>query len=449
MRLAEKGEPLQGTETQDDALACALKNRLTIVCGGPGTGKTTAVKKILTTLLKTEPGLCFKLIAPTGKAAARLQESLVSENSEIQNCETSTIHALICGSGDQKRPTREDPVKADVIVVDECSMMDINLAASLLDVIDPKATKLILLGDRHQLSAVGPGSIFSDLCARTAATNNHLIELKKSFRFLDSSTIGRFARAIKENSVTDVMEVLQHPELLDGNPVHWHKKGTTFEQGVSREAQVWLRQKLSAFLQSIRNFRFTEENAESLLALAKSLGILCATREDPMGVEKINETIENWLEREGFQAPYFRLKIIRRNDSLLGVHNGDIGLVLPIASEEGVPYFYLGKNACFKYGLMPENETAFAISIHQSQGSEYATVGVFMPQDENSPLATRELLYTAVTRVKDVAENSQTRVGDLTIFSKESVLRKAVQTAIQREGALRERLVAFKEINRD
>lgn len=452
------------------AATIALDNRLTVISGGPGTGKTTAVVNILKCLIENDPEAIIQLAAPTGKAASRMKEAVANNVSRIEEkgiqeklmgLEAKTLHRLLYTPGaDGRTPSKNNPLQADIVVVDESSMIDIRLASNLFKCIDADRTKVILLGDRFQLAAVGPGSFFADVSDLKGPLADNISHLTKSWRFDASKALGKIAEASREGEeliVTDAFVENSDNDPRVDNPLRLHEDAPKGD--LSASFKKWFENELSSPLKVIAELRRnrTEKSlhdaAHELARLYFSVGVLASNREGPMSAQAVNAFAESIFVKEGIPYPAFRPMIVRRNDSMLEVYNGDIGVVMPGQSWfEGAEFDATQANVYFpdsarlvRFGLIGHIEPAFAITIHQSQGSEYHHVAVLMPQDPNSGLATRELFYTAVTRVRDERNGKQTTYGSLDVFGNLTVVKKALRTPVQRQGGLIRRIVEAKD----
>jgi exodeoxyribonuclease V alpha subunit len=427
------------TEIDWQAIAAisAVRNRFTIITGGPGTGKTTTVAKVLAILYTLHPNLEVKLAAPTGKAAARMAESLARTpihlpetlRTKYSQLQPVTLHRLL---GWQKnspyfRHDRNNPIVADLIVVDESSMIDVAMFAKLLDAIGPE-TKVILLGDKDQLASVEAGSLFGDLCraqrpntfsrermewinqilpagsATLTALNvaasahiltDHVIELKKSHRFDSSKGIGQLSKAVIEND-TPVLE-----ELFVGQKYPDINIDETYDTGA-----------LEKFVEGYQRYIEQQDIALALQEL-NQLRVLCAVREGDQGVRQLNMKIENSLFKKnilkrGDDSIFYtnRPIMVTRNNYALGLFNGDIGILRPDANGVMKAWFTDASEANASKvksvlpGFINHMETVFAMTIHKSQGSEFDEVWIILPRAANTAMLSRELLYTGITRAK-------------------------------------------------
>jgi exodeoxyribonuclease V alpha subunit len=423
-------------DLQDLAIETALARRFVVISGGPGTGKTTTVLQILERMV-SEPGgekLRIVLAAPTGKAAARLQESLRTGagNGSVPDRlpkTASTLHRLL-GRGHSSvyfRHHAKNPLPVDLVVVDEASMVPLTMMAKLFDAL-PKQARVILLGDRDQLSSVEPGAVLGDIAnaaSEPGHLNGSLVVLEKNYRFGNESHIFALSNAVRDGEVNRALEILDHGEHLDLSA------GST---PPPRQIAEQLRQRVIA---GYSGYLRTPDPAQALEEL-KKFRVLCPFRVGPYGVESLNRTIEKILREEGLirgaQNAYPGMPIlITQNDDPLRLYNGDIGILLPDPADDSLlPAWFIDEDGGVRRippARLPEHEPAFAMTVHKSQGSEFDNVLLILP-DKDSPLLTRELIYTGLTRAR-------TRVE---VWFQESVFRAAVSRKIQRESGLRDRL---------
>ncbi|HTG44500.1 MAG TPA: exodeoxyribonuclease V subunit alpha, partial [Verrucomicrobiae bacterium] len=405
----------------------------TVITGGPGTGKTQTVKKILARLFELPGGVDLRiaLAAPTGKAAARLTESVRTVREDLK---ATTIHRLLgyLPGSPYFRHRGDNLLTADVVVIDEASMVDLALMAKLFAAVRPDA-RLILLGDRDQLASVEAGSVLADICAAAekAAPNEPLhgavLELRRNFRFAESGGIFRVSSAVNAGDADAAIAALQD----EADPeAQW--------QPLPSAAQLVdaLREKVIA---AFRACLETEDPVEALTRL-QLFRILCAVRHGPFGVENLNEVAEEILAAAGLVAPqraFYRGRplTITQNDYNLGLFNGDSGIILPDPEGDGeLRAFFLsaeGRLRRFLPSRLPHHETAFAMTVHKSQGSEFGGILLLLPESD-SPLLTRELLYTALTRARNQVE----------VWATEPVLRAAITRRVTRVSGLRDALRA-------
>lgn len=448
--------PSANNTAPDWQLAAAITgvlNNFTIITGGPGTGKTTTVAKILNILYGIDPALKVVLAAPTGKAAARLAESLRNfKNEKFQTLSPGTIHRLLKSKRDSPyfHHNASNPLNYDVVIVDECSMIDVALFAKLLDAIGPE-TRLILLGDKDQLASVEAGSFFGDLCQAQGAINlfsprrvnvmnkfganltpahestdgqhplfQHLVELRTSHRFSDDKGIGKFSKAIIRNNKQAILEFLQ--ENADEQVV--------IDQVYSKEL----------FEQFIAGYEAFIKEPETLSALKKmnALRVLCAVRQGEQGLYAVNKTIEKYLHdkkliRANVEFYENRPIILTRNYYEHNLFNGDTGIIRPDANGILMAWFEDGQGELKAVlpGYLTDAETVFAMTIHKSQGSEFNEVLVVLPQTTEVAILTRELLYTAVTRAR----------SKVYVQASEAVLLLAAQRFVERASGIATRFI--------
>ncbi|MDZ7693447.1 MAG: exodeoxyribonuclease V subunit alpha [Balneolaceae bacterium] len=455
------GTDLDEVDWQKVAAWSAIRNKLTIISGGPGTGKTTTVIKILILMAKLGSLEHMALAAPTGKAASRLMESITGaldrikpEKSILQQLpdDAVTLHKLLGARrhGGGFRYNRENPLPYNLVVIDEASMVDLALMVRLVDAL-PKNAKLILLGDKDQLASVEAGAVLGSICAKrqnkfssaclksakeiglkipeTALESSpkpltdHIVLLEKSYRFGEDSGIGKLSSAILSGDTQNTLEVLE-PKKFEDTTIISFKDLSGFKQILSKMLQ--------------RNFRkiVEERSVHRALNLISHLGILCVHRRGPLGANQVNLLAEQLL-RDSGQIPATREwyigkpVMVTRNDYSLGLRNGEIGLTLQDEQGELKVYFPKreGEYSAFLPSRLSFTETAYAITVHKSQGSEFEEVVVVLPAHV-SAISTRELLYTAVTRARKRC----------TIIGSPKVLSGAVDRSINRSSGLEDRL---------
>ncbi len=490
------GKNPKNKETPTNTLTLVKDNALSVIYGGPGTGKTSSLANILEDLFRINPNLTVFLGAPTGKASARMHEALVSASqknhpllaeklklSENSNLLSRTIHKwLYTAQETGEKPSEENPLACDVFVLDEASMLDARLAAQLLRVIDAEKTKLLFLGDAYQLRSVGPGSLFADLCA-LGRNYGFAIELKKSFRFDPNSAVGKMAFAInsaaRKNSAdspanksepalcasplnptpvslylyNDIEEndsligLLQKLGLSDSNDVDLHFLDTAHSNtDLPIEVKSWIDDRLNHYADLIK-----EGDENRLFTEAQRFRILCATREGNLSVASVNayarEALRNALLKRGFEIPARtgEMIIVTKNDDATNLFNGDMGIILPAGPSGITEVLFRSASEELRHvplSLLPEYESAFAITIHKSQGSEYEDLALLLPRFGAETLLSNELLYTAITRVKDRkdSENRIVQYGKLSIFTSVSSLEKALSSYSARKTGLKNRL---------
>ena len=412
LRYNESSDDDPSRAEQQGAVAEALKKHFFIITGGPGTGKTTVVAKLLECLLAQDASLKVALAAPTGKATSRIMQSLMGscqrfpsffsrilKRIQEKTLAAQTIHKwLLTRNVKGVMPSEKDPLDIDVMIVDEASMIDLRLAQRLLKVIDPKRTRLILLGDKFQLSAVGPGSVLADLTAEDGALANNMAELTISHRFTSDSNVGRLAQAIKSANSSfngeDFINQFKKAGFVDPSLINW----------IRPHIKSYL-QALNDYLKDLENLIADENLLKKLWDEAERFRILAAQREGANGVNAINRLMESIVrEHVGAEEDSLFYPGRLKNTPVLDVYNGDVGIVIPQADDPTRYDLYIGdRHKRIPVGLLPEHDTAFAMTIHQSQGSQFEHVAVLLPVADDNPLCCRELFYTGVTRAQKEA----------------------------------------------
>ncbi len=438
---------------QLEAIRGAVLKRFCIITGGPGTGKTTTVAKIIECLLSDCPNLSLKLAAPTGKATARIMQSLedsamrfkaffpkLVQKLKDNKLPSRTIHKwLMTPTATGRAPRADNPIDCDVLIIDEASMIDIALAKELLDVIDTTKTRLILLGDKHQLSAVGPGSVLADLTAKDGAIAECVKELTVSHRFTADSNVGQMANAI--NSADDnfnVRDFISHfADSRDGKDAVSVHVPTDSSVALTPAFLDWIEPHMAAYVQSLSAYLThpDEKHRDALWSTIDRFRVFAAQRQGRMSVSAVNAWAEDYV-KEALAVTddtlFYpgRLIIIRVNSSDLDVYNGDVGIVIPKDNRQDLMLYIGDRDKWLPVGLLPQHDTAFAMTIHQSQGSQFKHVAVLLPSSVDSGLATRELFYTGVTRAQNEAA----------VFGTAEVIAVACTQGCERASGLADRL---------
>ena len=494
---------------QKIATATAFSKKLAVITGGPGTGKTTTVTKLLF-LLSQESLMTIRLVAPTGKAAARLSESIkaskvrlkqelapYADQINLDNLsrvpeEASTLHRLlgVIPNSHQFRHHKDNPLRLDLLVIDEASMVDLPMMHKVLSAL-PSHARLILLGDQDQLASVEAGAVLADICAGLKLNNPHadskwqmrysahyaqalstltgfdlnrfisespkigdsLCMLMHSHRFKGDAGIGQLAAAVNNSDKARIMEVWQRG----------YEELTWIEHQKTHSGNTGLDELLSLAVTHYRRYLELAKGASStpteIIDCYNEFRILCAMRAGEYGVDGINLGVTNALkqaklistELEFYQG---RPVIIQSNDYNLGLFNGDIGLILLDSdqSQQGLSdkneaspphhtpprlmaHFIQADGSILKVlpARLPSHDTCFAMTVHKSQGSEFSSVSLVLPlwpSLAQKQLLTKELVYTAITRAKQ----HFTCLGSQTVFEHASL------QATQRSSGLARRL---------
>ncbi|BBB26490.1 exodeoxyribonuclease V subunit alpha [Amphritea japonica] len=437
---------------QQIAVAIAISRRFSVISGGPGTGKTTTVARLLALYAESfsqqmQRAPLIKLAAPTGKAAARLSESLAGarEGLPVSDAicamipnQAVTLHRLLGPRPDSKnfRHNAENPLHLDLLVVDEASMIDLPMIYRLLSALPPHA-QLIMIGDRDQLASVEAGSVLGDICSwdnqagvsvqasdsevstglcyrpaqleylqevcelpapvsapGSSSISDALALLRRSYRFDESSGIGYLARAVNRGDGLQAMQLFDQP-WEDIRFMALSDEG--YEEMVSEVCAGY-----AVYLKQLQQ----RSEPRLLLKAFNQIQLLAVVRQGIYGVDGLNQAVEEHLQRQrliSLTGDWYigRPVMIIRNDYQLGLFNGDIGIT--VADEDGRlrVWFELsdGEMKGVLPGRLPEHETVYAMTVHKSQGSEFDQVVMILPA-EDTPLLTRELIYTGITRAK-------------------------------------------------
>jgi len=424
-----------GEDRQRQAALTALRRGFSVISGGPGTGKTTTVVRILGLLLEQTGGerMRIAMAAPTGKAAARLASSIASLRESLPCTEevkhtvpsqVTTIHRLLgtIPNSTGFRHNARNPLPYDAVIVDEASMVDLPLMTALVTALMPQA-RLILIGDRDQLASVEAGAVLGDICRAAESPGSAVSSIKgcvtvldRNYRFGDGSGIAALSRAINSGDAGEAIRLL-------GDPAD---STISLEATPMREA---VRKRLaSPVLEGFRPY-LEAEAPEDALRLFERFRILTALREGPWGAAGMNHAVETLLHEAGLlkaDTPFYRGRpvLVTENDYIHKLFNGETGnqkayFAAPDGTVRSIPPEFL-----------PAHVTAFAMTVHKSQGSEFDRVLMVLPP-EDTLLLTRELIYTGITRARQA----------ITLWSDEAVFSAAVKRRTERRSGLRERLV--------
>lgn len=353
------------------------KHNFCAITGGPGTGKTTLAAKIINFFLKLEENFSVAATAPTGKATARMGQSLQSNG--VENVTCKTLHALLGFNGSRFKFHKNNPLPYDMIILDEASMVDTLLMSALFSACKSDA-KIILLGDRFQLPSINAGAFFSSLCNSKAQSHSQaIVKLTKNWRFDSQPGLVELAAATRDGDLNIISQELNGVEI-------------------SSNEDASLESNIKVLVKNIYN----ATTAKDALGELNKLRFLCATKQGEHSTEAINRLCETELQRMQVNcntAFYkYRPVMIEKNDYRNELYNGDCGIVWTDENNKLLVYFENGK--IIAPSRLPEHSTAWAITIHKSQGSEFYEVVLIMP-DHECAILSRELIYTGVTRAKN------------------------------------------------
>ncbi|MCE6236536.1 exodeoxyribonuclease V subunit alpha [Acinetobacter pittii] len=422
---------------QQAALQMVARQSLSIITGGPGTGKTYTLARIIAVLSQAIPHIRVAMAAPTGKAAQRMQEALQNSfndpkllesglvSEELRNQGTQTIHRLL-GMGHSQTPrfNQKQPLPYDVIVVDEASMLDLNLATLLFEAV-PESCRIILLGDANQLASVDVGAVLADLQQIQALADNR-VQLQTSRRFAEGALIGQVAKFIQaQTHQQDHVEVLQRFEIdivqvSELKPILLQTDMPDVVQleylpeGNHAEVEIYYQKLMLGFqgyVKSLKNYLKEERSIEQVPNVVKAFDnyrILTAVRHGPFGLQQLNQYAQRWIHQQlsivtagGWYVG--RPVMMTYNDYQLGISNGDIGLCFEHRTQpQQFEVYFPSLNKWVAANRLPKSiQSAFALTIHKSQGSEFTHTAVVLDQAAKN-LLSQELIYTAITRAKKV-----------------------------------------------
>ena len=462
---------------QKVAASVVMSRSLTIISGGPGTGKTTTIAKILAVLVEVEMSTGYlpvvKLAAPTGKASARLTESISSVISTLTidpnikaqiPTQAITLHRLLGATPDGANfyYGENNPLPLDILIVDEASMVNSFVMYKLFSALAASA-KIIFLGDKDQLASVDAGAILGDLCAlqrdgyseyqssiierltgfkADAFTGNlssppiadNICVLNKNYRFRTHSGISELATAVNQGSTQDVQKVF----AAGYDDIKMIPLSASNIDSIVKSLVHQYEKYFDVLADSSINDDLAR--ARRALQIFSSFRVLCAVRIGSLGVIAINQRIEQMLQRsrkicseEGWYEG--RPVIVNKNDYSLGIYNGDIGLCMKDVVGHIKVYFELrhGRFEGIPPSQLPDHETAYAMTVHKSQGSEFDEILLVLPADY-SPIVTRELIYTGITRAR----------SSLTLITSMVALERGIKIVARQAGGL---LDLLKEAN--
>ena len=474
-------DPSIDIDWQKVACAIAATKGFSVITGGPGTGKTTTVTKLLAILqsLYQAAPLSIKLVAPTGKAAARLTESILGAKNKLSEIpddinslipqSAQTIHRLLGVKPftNKFRHDKSNPLHVDVLIIDEASMVDLSLMAKLIEAL-PDHARLILLGDKDQLASVDTGSVMSDLCqglvlGQTPRYSKVRCEQLNTLCF--NGTVKLNAQTQSEFKLADCIAFLQHSYRFDAKSgigqlalaVNTNNRGIlNYVEQQSSEGH---------FSDIILDYDFVSTPIEKLVnsaashyanyltliaqgasvaqvhAAFASYQLLAAVREGDYGVNSLNQRIERVLQQQGLisvnpnQRHYIGMPImVSQNDYQLKLFNGDIGILMPDDSGQLKAVFIdeQGNERAFSPARLPAHDKVYVMTIHKSQGSEFSYTAMVLPPLKQASIGiNRQLVYTGITRAKQTFE----------LVADKKVLQLAMGKSVSRASGLYERLV--------
>ncbi|ADV33668.1 exodeoxyribonuclease V, alpha subunit [Candidatus Blochmanniella vafra str. BVAF] len=446
-----------------------------LISGGPGTGKTSTIAKIITALLLYDHNLRIKMIAPTGKSASILTYSC---NNKLNNfnqlngffkykleLKATTVHSVIEHFFIQQKTLTNysNTLDIDYLIIDESSMLSVSMLSQLIKIL-PIHVTVIFSGDHHQLYSIEPGSIFRDVCqfsnfqysikrqkeliqltqypdnifsnanlnsAKNCFYNNisdGICILNQNYRFNKNSGIGQLSSAINLGDYTRTLSILNSKKYTDLSYIHLKNE---------KDYITMIKRCSNKYYHYLKNLQYKKIFSINTLKIFDQYRILCAFKHGIFGVIKLNYFIEQTLTQCGLitlnkSNNYIgRPIIILHNEPSLELCNGDTGILLPDAQNHLSAYFLLPNNEIkiIKINQLPAHETCFAMTIHKAQGSSFLNTDIILP-NEHSTILTRELLYTAVTRAQ----------LKLTLYATDNVLIRTVSAATQRYSGLFNRI---------
>ena len=442
------------TAAQRQAVAAVPGARLFVLTGGPGTGKTATVLRMVLMLLRHAEACGWQgaptvaLAAPTGKAAQRMAQSIAAGKLDLQcslapsspflslldyvpHAQAQTLHRLLDYRPRENRYGRgmDSPLAADIVIVDETSMVDLAMMRQLFDAVRSDAV-IILLGDPAQLYAVEAGSVLGDIVAADSSSQNHMVTLRHVWRA--QQDLNRSLDALRDGDANWCDALVANREV---DAVRW--RSCVDDTSLRVAVAAWIESHADAFAAVMGDM---SDPAIAFRAL-RSNQILCALREGGFGSHGVNALVLDMLaKRFGIDVTgewyHGRPVIVTRNDYARDLYNGDVGIALRDGQHLRVWFESRDRDGApslrsFSTRTLPAHESAWAITIHRSQGSEYGAVAVVLPPQADHRILSRELLYTAVSRATQRVE----------LWTSADALRAAAARPVQRRGGLRDRLL--------
>ncbi|AOT09014.1 exodeoxyribonuclease V subunit alpha [Pseudoalteromonas luteoviolacea] len=457
---------------QKVACAIAASSAFCVITGGPGTGKTTTVTKLLAVLqsLYAKAPLNIKLVAPTGKAAARLSESIIGAKGRLNLApeladlipeHAQTIHRLlgVIPNSNKYKHHDKNPLHLDLLIVDEASMVDLSLMRKLVSAL-PERARLYLLGDKDQLASVDTGCILNDLCTDLQLGHNPKYSSDRA-AFLNQVCFGgapKLSGTSGKFLLQDVMAFLQHSHRFKSdsgigqlagavnNNDHKHLDWVIHQDfselslyGLSNESYLEMIERAAAAYSGYLQAIHAGKSADQIHKLFSNYQLLAAVREGPYGVNELNKRIEHKLAQQNLIKPYSRYYsgmpiMITQNDYQLKLFNGDIGIILPDSSGQLFATFMdeQGTLRSINPARLPSHDLVYVMTIHKSQGSEFNYTAMILPPIQRARQGiNRQLVYTGITRAKNHFE----------LICQPQVLRLAMNKTVGRSSGLRFRLL--------
>lgn len=481
-----------GTDWQQVGALAAFRSRFCVISGGPGTGKTTTVAKVLALLLDAQPDLVIDMVAPTGKAADRLAKAVQTAKTRLGVSDelkklipekASTIHRYLnyLPTDNFFRKNKDNRTASGLLVVDEASMVSLSLFAHLFDAL-PDKCRVILLGDKDQLASVEIGSVFGSIanedfanqfskdfvdfygkmtsdvllptCKKTMPLSNRVIMLEHSYRFGSASGIGNLSflvnRAEKGEDADEIMYFLKERSLSVSScekiknagrlapsseqlfeDIEWTR--LPLKDTLKKELAKIVTEHYDSYLNAVNRFQGADNEATKVLDALNGFRILCAVHFGSYGVDSLNAMCEEVLFGKRHGVFYHgRPVIVLTNDYVHHLYNGDVGVVLRGSDSLLRVYFRWEDDSIRSFApvQLPEHATAFAMTIHKSQGSEFDTVLVVLPEHDCTIL-TKEIVYTGITRAKK----------NVLLWCGEEVIKNAVCRRLSRTSGMMELFV--------